>query len=211
MQKKLEIHNYMDELYSANPIPGGGSAAALTATTAASLCGMVFSLTINKKAFSNLTPEIKNRFIKNNESLIKLKDEILIFMDKDGEAFMSLMNAFKLPKTSYEELERRKEAIQKGYEEALQVPLELIEKIIRIYDYIFLAAEHGNKNVISDAGAACILLHSAIETSLLNIRINLNGIKDEVYLTKIKNTIEEFKQKNDLKKIEISNLIDEFL
>lgn len=208
MQKNLMIKDYIEKLSSKEPIPGGGSAAALAGALSSALTAMVFNLTIGKKVYEEYNDEEKALI---NASLKKIEEcnvELMDFMDKDGEAFLSLMAAFRLPKESQEEKIKRNESIQLGYENALKLPLNLAKKCIEIYEYVLVASKYGNKNVISDAGVAAILLQGAVESAILNVKINLNGIKDEDYKKNIEAECRKITEEALLKKVEIMKIVN---
>lgn len=208
MQKNLMIKDYIEKLSSKEPIPGGGSVAALTGSLAASLTSMTFNLTIGKNSFKEYD-ENKKEVVYNSLNKVKeYNEELLQFMDKDGEAFLSLMEAFKLPKNTEEEKVKRSESIQKGYKNALEIPFYLAKKCIEIYKYVLIAGKYGNKNLISDTGMAAILLHSTVESALLNVKINLNGIKDEEYKNNIKSECETIMKQSCNMKSEIMSIVN---
>ncbi|WP_242950496.1 cyclodeaminase/cyclohydrolase family protein [Clostridium acidisoli] len=175
----MKINDFTDKLSSESPVPGGGGAAALGAALAASLTAMVFNLTVGKKAFEEYDEQTKKYVLKNLQEIKDSKNEFLTFIDKDAEAFSKIIDSFKLPKNTDEEKMIRSRKIQEGYKFAAEVPMELGKKSNSIYEIIDVAIKYGNKNVISDAGAAAIFNHSVIEIAVLNIAINLSGIKDE--------------------------------
>jgi formiminotetrahydrofolate cyclodeaminase len=179
MFQDMKINDFTDKLSSESPVPGGGGAAALGAALAASLTAMVFNLTVGKKAFEEYDEQTKKYVLKNLQEIKDSKNEFLTFIDKDAEAFSKIIDSFKLPKNTDEEKMIRSRKIQEGYKFAAEVPMELGKKSNSIYDIIDVAIKYGNKNVISDAGAAAIFNHSVIEIAVLNIAINLSGIKDE--------------------------------
>lgn len=202
------IKDYIEKLSSKEPIPGGGSAAALAGALSSALTAMVFNLTIGKKMYEEYDNEEKALI---NTSLKKIEEcniELMDFMDKDGEAFLSLMAAFRLPKESEKEKIKRNENIQLGYENALMVPLNLAKKCIEIYEYVLVASKYGNKNVISDAGVAAILLQGAVESAVLNVKINLNGIRDEDYKKNIEVECRKITEEALLKKVEIMKMVN---
>jgi methenyltetrahydrofolate cyclohydrolase len=184
MLKDLKVKDFLGELGSNSPAPGGGSTAALAAATSASLTCMVFNLTIGKKMYEEYTHEIKEEIKLNLEKAEKLNELFVELMDKDSEAFTDVILALKLPKDTEEEKLKRHEAIQKGYIVALEVPLELATKAYSLYSCIEVAAIYGNKNAISDAGVAGLMLQAAIESAVLNVKINLSSIKDESFKEK---------------------------
>ncbi len=208
MQKNLMIKDYIEKLSSKEPIPGGGSAAALAGALSSALTAMVFNLTIGKKVYEEYNEEEKALI---NTTLKKIEDcniELMDFMDKDGEAFLSLMAAFRLPKESQEDKIKRNDKIQLGYENALKVPLNLAKKCIELYEYVLVASKYGNKNVISDAGVAAILLQGAVESAILNVKINLSGIKDEDYKENIESECRKITEEALLKKVKIMKIVN---
>ena len=184
MLKDLKMTEFLEELSSNSPAPGGGSTAAFAAATAASLTCMVFNLTIGKKAYNEASEEIQSEIKLQLEKASKLNALFIELMDKDSEAFTDVITAFKMPKETEEEKEKREAAIQKGYVVALEVPLELATAAYGLYSSIEAAAAYGNKNAISDAGVAALMLQSAIEGAILNVKINLSSIKDESFKEK---------------------------
>lgn len=202
------IKDYIEKLSSKEPIPGGGSAAALAGALSSALTAMVFNLTIGKKVYEEYNEEEKALI---NTTLKKIEDcniELMDFMDKDGEAFLSLMAAFRLPKESQEDKIKRNDKIQLGYENALKVPLNLAKKCIELYEYVLVASKYGNKNVISDAGVAAILLQGAVESAILNVKINLSGIKDEDYKENIESECRKITEEALLKKVKIMKIVN---
>lgn len=185
MQKDLILEEYLNKLSSSSPTPGGGSAAAVAGALSSALTSMVFNLTIGKKSYNELEMDEKERIDKALETSNIYNKKLLEFMDKDSDAFSSFMDTFKLPKETDEEKRYRENEIQKGYVQALQVPLDLAEHSLKLYEEIIIASKYGNKNVLSDAAVAAILLNAAIESSIVNVKVNLVGLKDTDYKEKI--------------------------
>lgn len=189
MLDKMLVNEFIDDLASNSPAPGGGSVAALCGSLGAALTSMVFNLTIGKKAYLALGDEerasVDEGLVKANE----LKDEFLKLMNEDTEAFNKLMAAFKMPKETEEEKAIRSEAIQIAYKDATNVPLEVARRAYDIYEIIEIAIDHGNKNAISDAGVAALLAQATIEGAIMNVKINLGSIKDEEFTSGIREEI----------------------
>lgn len=187
MLKDLKVNDFITELASNSPAPGGGSVAALAASLASALGCMVFNLTVGKKVYNEYDDDKKKSITDSLEIVNCSKEEFLNFMEKDMEEFLKLMEAFKLPKNSEEEKLQRQLMIIEGYKRALGVPLEVARKAYKIYDYINIACTYGNKNAVSDAGVAALLIQTAIESAVLNVKINLSGIDDIEYKQMILN------------------------
>lgn len=203
MFKNLVLKDFIDELSSKSPAPGGGSVASLSAALASSLTSMVYNLTIGKKSYDlldeGIKKDIENGLMTENEN----KLEFLDYIDKDADAFLSLMSAFHLPKSSEEEIIKRQEKIAERTIGALEVPLKVAEKAFSVYDNVLLASKYGNVNAVSDAGVAALMLQAAIEGAILNVKINLSSIKDEKYKKEIREKCEFILSEGMKKKEEI--------
>jgi len=207
MLQSLTVKGFTDELASNSPAPGGGSAAALAASLGSSLCSMVFNLTIGKKAYNEYDEDKKNLINSSLEEVKAQKDNFLGLMEKDAEEFLVLMEAFKLPKNTETEKEYRLEKINEGYVKALEIPFDVAKKASEIYNYVEIAASFGNKNAISDAGVAALLLQTAIESAVLNVKINLSSIKDESYKTEVAEKCDILIKEGLLKKEKIMEIV----
>ncbi len=58
----MKINNFLSELASSSPAPGGGSVAALSGALGAALSSMVCNLTIGKEKYVDVQEEIKKYF-----------------------------------------------------------------------------------------------------------------------------------------------------
>jgi methenyltetrahydrofolate cyclohydrolase len=208
MLQNLTVKDFAEELASNSPAPGGGSAAALAASLGSALGSMVFNLTVGKKAYNEYTEETKDAILKALDETNANKSEFLYMMEKDAEEFLELMAAFKLPKSTEEEKLLRNKKIEEGYVKALQIPLAVAEKAYEVYEYVELAANYGNKNAVSDAGVAALLLQAAIESAVLNVKINLSGITNEHYKAEVSQKCAELIQAGQDKKNSIMNVVN---
>ncbi|MGL5695063.1 MAG: cyclodeaminase/cyclohydrolase family protein [Peptostreptococcaceae bacterium] len=208
MLQDLTVKDFIEELGSKSPAPGGGSVSALSASLASTLVTMVLNLTIGKKEYIEYEDFIKNEIIKSLNSAEYNKDKFLYLMERDTSAFLSLMEAFKMPKNSEEEMQIRKKKIQEGNNETLEIPLEVAQKAYKLYDYIDIAIEYGNKNALSDTGVAALLVETAIEGALLNVKINILSLKDEIYKKELTNTCSIILENSKRRKEDIISRIE---
>lgn len=185
------VTEFIDEVDSASPAPGGGSVSALVGSLGASLSRMVGHLTVNKKKFKGLSEEIQWDFMQRFEELHNIKTELNILVDRDTEAFNFVMAAFKLPKETEDEKAARREAIEAATYKAIDVPMVIGELSYRGLELIEYFVEYGNRNAITDLGVSALLLASALEGAILNVKINLPGISDEEYVGITKRKCEE--------------------
>ena len=189
-----ELKEFMSLLDSASATPGGGSASALISVISLSLARMVGHLTINKEAFLALPKEIQTEFNNSMASLLTLKEELTVLIDKDAESFNVVLKAYRLPKETKQEKEKRKVAIEQAMLGATLVPLETATKSLQAFSYLELILKHGNTSAITDVGVSVLALSAAIEGSLLNVLINLGGLSDTAQVIHYKNEVERIKK-----------------
>lgn len=187
----LTLTGYTEEVRGESPAPGGGSVSAYAAALGASLTQMVGSLTIDKKAFENLTDDEKNLMKENQKKLDSIREELLDIVDTDANSFDDVMAAFKLPKQTEEDKKKRTTAIQEGYKKALETPIRAAELGLEAMKLQSIYANKGNKNAITDVGVGTLLLQSGVEGALFNALINLNSVKDEEYVKNKRNQVDE--------------------
>lgn len=208
MLQNLTLKDFIDELGSKSPAPGGGSIAALSASLASALASMVFNLTIGKKEYMEYDELLKEKIDDSFKGVNSCKEEFLELMERDTNAFLSLMEAFKMPKTTEDEIRSRKEKIAEGNKESLEIPLQVAEKAYKLYDHIYIAVQYGNKNAVSDAGVAASLVETAIEGAILNVKINIMGLKDEERKQEFKDKCKYLLENSKKKKEEIMGIIE---
>ena len=174
MLANLSITDFLEKTAFRAPVPGGGSVAALSAAAAAALAEMVANLTIGKKGFESVEAEMKEI-----ASIAKdYRKKLTVDIDRDSDAFDAVMAAFRLPKNTEEEKNKRKHAIQEAFKIASLVPLEVAKSAYGIMDLAEKAVLKGNKNAVTDATVAAMMARTAALSALYNVRINLSSIKD---------------------------------
>ena len=192
---------FMDKLASNSPTPGGGSVAALTGAMGAALVSMVSNLTLNKEKYKDVQPQIEV-LLKNSE---KLRHEMQDLIQKDIEVFGSLSQVYTMPKNTDAEKAARTQKMQEVLKLACQVPFEIGLKSLDVVKLAQTAAEIGNTQAVSDAGVAALLANACAQSAALNVKININSIKDAEYnqvtWSKMQDTLNQVDsiQKNVLK------------
>ncbi|QGT99893.1 Formiminotetrahydrofolate cyclodeaminase [Candidatus Syntrophocurvum alkaliphilum] len=187
MLSDLTVKQFANDLSSDSPAPGGGAAAALTGVLGASLISMVCNLTSGKEAYKDFEEEIQDAL----EQSQKIKDKLLVLIDEDAKAFSGVMDLYKLPKSTEEEKAKRTEALQAGFKKAAEVPYEIAEQCLEILKIAEKIVQKSNKNVISDVGVAVQSALSGLESSVLNVRVNLVFIKDEAYIKTMSDEVDK--------------------
>ena len=175
------VSQFLDELASNSPAPGGGSVAALAGAAGAALASMVCNLTIGKKKYAEVQDEMKAVL----EQTELLRKELTQLIDKDTEAFNSVMAAFGMPKGTEQEQAARSAAVQEATKAATLVPLSVMRTCEKALLHARTVAQKGNKNSASDAGVAALMFQAGCGGAALNVRINLGGLNDAAFVQQI--------------------------
>ncbi len=178
MLADLTLREYLDQLASAAPTPGGGAAAALTGAQGAALVSMVCNLTVGKPKFADVEADMR-QVLERSEAL---RSRLLALADEDATAFGRVSEAYRLPKETPEQKAARRAAIQEALKGAEAVPMQVMEACLDVMRLAVTVAAKGNPNVVSDAAVAGILAHAGLLSAADNVRINLKFIKDEAFV-----------------------------
>lgn len=163
------IENFCARLASAEPVPGGGGAAALCGALSAALGEMVASLTRGKKKYAS----VEEAVVAASEQLKTAREALLLAIDADAAAFAPLSAAYRMP-----EGDEKTEAMQRALIGAAEAPLAAMEAMVSAIAPIAFLAEHGSRLAVSDAGAAGALLSASLRAASLNVYINAAAMAD---------------------------------
>ena len=181
--RDMRVVDFLDELSSDSPAPGGGSIAALCGSIGSSLAAMVANLTCGKKDMKDKFEDMDRVAAKAQE----LKDKLALLIDEDTFAFNKVMAAMKMKKKTDEQKEARKLAMEKANKEAAMVPFETLKTIREITPLIAEVVKKGNPASITDGGVGALMIRSGAIGAFYNIIINLDSIEDEEFCSKLRN------------------------
>ena len=201
--KDKSIQQFLDELASKAPTPGGGSAAALLGAQSAALTSMVCNLTIGKPKYQEVEADMQALLSKAELLRATLTDMI----KADVDVFDQLMAAYGLAKATDQEKALRSEQIQLVLREATLVPLACAKACAQAIQLSQEAADKGNLNVISDAGVAVMSAYAGLKSAALNVYINTASLKDREFAEEKLAELELILQSADIKTEEIYQLV----
>lgn len=171
----LPVHAFLERLGSSDPVPGGGSAAALAAAMGAALVAMVAELTIGRPAYADHEATMRHlRF-----DALDRRDELLSLAQEDATAYDAVVRSRHMPKDSEAERTARTAALQTAMLEAARIPLRAAVVASEVLDLAERIAPIGSRNAVSDAGVAAQLAAAGLRGALLNVRINLPYLADD--------------------------------
>jgi formiminotetrahydrofolate cyclodeaminase len=168
------ISRFLDELASAAPTPGGGSAAAVMGAMGAALVSMVCHLTIGRKDCEGVEVPMRQAL----GEAEALRHRLTAMIEDDVQAFEALMAAYRLPRASEDDKLTRGAAIQRALKHATDVPLACASACAEVIALSQRIAAIGHRGVISDAGVAVLSAHAALRSAALNVYINVPSTKD---------------------------------
>jgi formiminotetrahydrofolate cyclodeaminase len=171
------LQSYLDRLAAKEPIPGGGSVAALTGALAAGLLSMVANFTVGKEKYQAVEAEV-GRILLEAESL---RAQLGRSTEEDSEAYAFVSSAYALPKATDEEKAARSAAIQDALRQAVQIPVQVALACHRVIELSCDLVDKGNPGLVSDVGVAVVLAQAALHSAVLNVEVNLGGIKDAAF------------------------------
>lgn len=187
------VNRFVERLSSADPTPGGGSAAALAGALAAALTAMIARLSAGRGGDDALDALFEQSMRTGDQVAAAL----LELVDRDAEAFDRVMAAMRLPRGSDEEKGVRTEAVQDALHNATAVPLMTAEQAMLVLALTPELARQGNPRAVSDVGVAAVLAHAAVSGALLNVAINLKSLKDAGYREETRARAAEIQQRAD--------------
>ena len=171
----LSLTDFVHEIASDSPAPGGGSVAAYVGAMGIALGSMVANLTSHKRGWNDRWEEFSAWAEKGKV----IYEELLKLVDKDTEAFNQIMEAFKLPKETSTEIITRKNAIQSATKNAIEIPFMVMQLSNDSMEVIGEMAEIGNPNSVTDAGVGALCAATAVSGAYLNVLVNASGFTDK--------------------------------
>jgi formiminotetrahydrofolate cyclodeaminase len=184
--REMALADLMDALSSTDPVPGGGSAAALAGAVGTSLLLMVAGIPKTKTGAPEETADLAEA----ESRLRPLRDQLLELVDRDSEAYNEVMAAFRLPKDTDAGKATRKEAIDRATRGATDTPLDTMRACQQALRGAVIVATNGNRRTTSDVGVGVELLLAALRGARMNVDINLSTLDDAAYAARVKEEAE---------------------
>ena len=175
MPDERTLEEFLEELGSSAPAPGGGAASAVAGALAAALAEMVGQLTAGRPKFAAVDEPMRRLIA---EARLARAD-LLALVAEDERAYAAVSAAYKRPRASDEERVAREGAIQAALREAMRPPLEMMRRSCDVLALAEEAAASGNPAVASDAGCAALLGAAAVRAAGLNVLANVVLLRDE--------------------------------
>jgi methenyltetrahydrofolate cyclohydrolase len=164
----------LDRLASADPTPGGGSAATLVGAMGAALCAMVARITAQSPRLAAVRADAEAVAT----AAETLRERFAAARPVDEAAYGGVVQASALPKRSDEEQAARTASLQRALAGAAEAPLLVAGMCAEGIALAERAGALGNTHLISDVECALHFFRAALAASVANVRINHRFMKD---------------------------------
>lgn len=187
----FNLSDFADETSGEAMAPGGGSIAAYAGTLGVSLGTMVANLSGHKAGWDDRWEEFSQWAEKGQA----YKKRLLYLVDEDTNAFNKIIDGFRMPKSSAEEIAARFDAIEVATIYATEVPFQVMETAYNSMEVSKAMLTDGMESSLSDAAVGILCAKTAVTGAYFNVKINAKDIKDRVFAEDIIKSAEDIYQK----------------
>src|SRR5215813_11570841 len=164
------VSAFVERVASSEPVPGGGSVAALAGALGAALGQMALRITKEKKNYA----QHADRYADALDRLAPYASTLLELIDADSEAYGRVMAAYSLSKDSPE----REKSIQEGLIRATDIPSRTANCAAEALGVLEQVRSIVHPNVASDLQVGMQMLRTCLRGAITNMRTNLTHVKD---------------------------------
>ena len=182
---------FLEAVAAPTATPGGGSVSAFAGALAASLGQMVAGLSRKKKSQATVVDRLSEAL----EEMRRTADKLAEAIDRDAASYDAVMAAFKLPQNNSEETKSREQAIQTATRGAAEVPLEVADCTVALFERLGQLASIAAASMKSDLEVARLMAAAGAKGALANVEINLDGISDAGYVTSMRERVSALRQR----------------
>lgn len=174
---------FVSLLASKAPVPGGGGTAALVGALGAALCSMAGNLTLGRKKYAAVEPDIRALLEKGE----RVRTRLLELVDADAEAFEPLSRAYSIPKDD----PGREAVLEEATKKACAAPMEMLEQCAQAVELLEEMLEKSSVMLVSDVGCGAVCCKAAMECAALNVYINTKTLKNRVVAEALEHRTDE--------------------
>jgi formiminotetrahydrofolate cyclodeaminase len=173
---------FLDAVAAPAATPGGGSVSAYAGALAAALGQMVAGLSRKKKSQVGFADQLSAAL----DEMRSIAGELTEAIDRDAASYDAVIAAFKLPQGDARETQQRDETIQKATKGAAEVPLQVAERAVELYERLGQLETIVAASMRSDLQVARLIAEAGARGALANVEINLDVLKDAAYVASMR-------------------------
>ena len=183
----MTLPELLDAFASNEPVPGGGSAAALAG------CGRHVAPHHGRRFAHNADGHAEEAadLAEASARLRPLRDALTSLVQEDSDAYAAVVAAMRLPKATDADKRARRAAIESAMQRATETPLETMRCCQQALRGAIVVAANGNRNAGSDTAAGVELLLAGLRSAGLNVDINIDSVSDAAFASRV---VEERRQ-----------------
>jgi methenyltetrahydrofolate cyclohydrolase len=173
--RDLTVADFVSQLASGEPVPGGGSAAAIAGSLGSALVAMVATLSENRPRYA----EHEALLAETKAAALELADRFLTLGDEDAAAYGGFGTAMKLPRDTDEEKAARTAAVRAAARAASDAPFRTVQACLEFVALAEALAGRSNRNASSDLEVSSLMAVAASHAAAANVFVNLPAVGDE--------------------------------
>ncbi|MDT8413248.1 MAG: glutamate formimidoyltransferase [Vicingaceae bacterium] len=177
----LTLKDFADETAAESMAPGGGSIAAYVGTLGVALGTMVANLSGHKRGWDDKWEYFSDWAVKGQQ----YKTALLNLVDEDTNAFNKIIDGFRMPKETTEEIKLRDEAIENATKYAAEVPFKVMKTACESMEVMQEMMQSGLQSSLSDGAVGVMCAKAAVAGAYFNVKINVKDIKDRPFAGKL--------------------------
>ena len=182
---------FLEAVASPAATPGGGSVSAYAVALAAALGQMVAGLSRKKKSQAAFVDQLSTAL----DELRRNAEELAAAIDRDAESYDAVITAYKTPQGDAQETRQREEMIEKAMKGASEVPLEVAERAVALFERLGQLEGIAAASMSSDLHVAKLMAEAGARGALANVEINLEGLKDAGYVASLRAKVAAVKER----------------
>ena len=190
----MTLTDFIEEVDSTSPAPGGGSVAALASDIGVGLSRMMAHLSFGKKKYESLDGDLQEEFKVKFDKLGEIRKELNKLIDEDTNSFNEFMKAIKMPKETFKQITERQKALADATLYSIKVPYKTAQVSLEAMKQLDFLVTNGNQNAITDIGVGILMLCTGLEGAILNVKVNLKGLEQKDLSRKYYESCEEMLQ-----------------
>lgn len=172
--ENLSLKEFAAALSGKDAVPGGGGASACTGSYGCALGMMACALTHGKKKYACYEEDL----YRIEKELGSCRDALLSCIQQDADGFLPLSKAYRLPKETPEQKEKKELVLESALYQASQAPLKIIKESFRAMILMDELSGKCSKLIVSDVITGAALLEAAARGGFISLKANTGLMKN---------------------------------